>query len=171
MKRHGKSAVLALAANEELSFPESPAWRGFPINMNVRDLPTVNACLNALSLTLLVSGFLAVRTKRVDLHRACMGAALITSTLFLISYLIYHYSAGSVKFTGQGWVRPVYFFILITHIVLATAVVPLVLRTVFLALRERLEEHRRLARWTFPIWSYVSLTGIVVYVMLYKVVW
>jgi uncharacterized membrane protein YozB (DUF420 family) len=97
-----------------------------------------------------------------------MIAALFVSMAFLTSYLIYHYYAGSVPYTGQGWMRPVYFFILITHIILAIAIVPLVLRTVFLGLRSRFDSHVAIARWTFPIWMYVSVTGVVVYVMLYR---
>ena len=97
-----------------------------------------------------------------------MLSAFVCSMLFLISYLIYHYQVGSVPFRGQGWIRPVYFSILLTHTVLATAVVPLALITLSRALRQRFDAHRRLARWTFPIWLYVSVTGVVVYWMLYR---
>ena len=97
-----------------------------------------------------------------------MLAALGCSILFLVSYLIYHYQVGSVAYTGQGWIRTVYFIILITHTILATAVLPLVFLTVFRALREKFPEHRRIARWTFPIWLYVSVTGVIVYLMLYR---
>jgi putative membrane protein len=104
----------------------------------------------------------------VDAHRACMLSAFGCSTLFLISYLVYHYQVGSVPFKSQGWIRAVYFTILITHTILAAAVVPLVLMTLSRALKGRFAAHRRIARWTFPVWLYVSVTGVVVYVMLYK---
>lgn len=133
----------------------------------VTALPTVNATLNATSAMFLVSGYIAIRNRRVTVHRACMVSAFIASSLFLVSYLMYHYHAGSTPFTGRGWVRPVYFAILITHVVLAAAILPLAVVTLSRALRGRFEKHRRIARWTFPIWLYVSVTGIVVYVMLY----
>lgn len=100
-----------------------------------------------------------------------MLTAVSTSVIFLVSYVVYHAQVGSVRFTGQGWVRPVYFTILITHTVLAAAIVPMVARTLYLALHGRFPEHRRAARWTFPMWAYVSVTGVVIYVMLYRVRW
>ena len=100
-----------------------------------------------------------------------MLTAVATSAIFLVSYLVYHAQVGSVRFTGQGPVRAIYFGILITHTVLAAAIVPLVLRTLYLALKRRFDAHRRIARWTFPIWMYVSVTGVVIYVMLYRVRW
>lgn len=130
-------------------------------------LPTVNAALNSLSAVLLVAGFIYIRSKNRQAHKACMLAALGCSTLFLICYLVYHYQVGSVPFKGRGWIRPVYFSILLTHTILAAAVVPLVLITLTRGLRERFDAHRRIARWTFPVWLYVSVTGVVVYWMLY----
>jgi uncharacterized membrane protein YozB (DUF420 family) len=130
-------------------------------------LPAVNAALNSLSAALLVTGFFYIRARNRQAHKACMLAALASSTLFLVSYLTYHYQVGSVPFKGQGWMRPVYFIILITHTILAAAVVPLALITLTRGLRERFDAHRRIARWTFPVWLYVSVTGVVVYCMLY----
>lgn len=134
----------------------------------VTDLPTLNAALNTLSAVFLFSGYLFIRAKNREAHRWCMLVACASSVLFLISYLIYHFNVGSVKFQGQGVIRPVYFTILITHTVLATAMVPLVLMTLSRALRARFDAHRRIARWTLPIWLYVSVTGVVVYWMLYR---
>ncbi|MBM4262613.1 MAG: DUF420 domain-containing protein [Deltaproteobacteria bacterium] len=138
--------------------------------MSLTDLPTLNAALNSLSAVLLFTGYLFIRAKNREAHRRCMLLACASSVLFLISYLIYHFNVGSVKFQGQGWIRPVYFTILITHTVLATAMVPLVLMTLSRALRARFDAHRRIARWTLPIWLYVSVTGVVVYWMLYVLV-
>ncbi len=132
------------------------------------DLPTLNAVLNSLAAILLLTGFVFIRTSNISAHKACMLAAFATSTLFLISYLTYHYQVGSVRFQGQGWMRTVYFTILISHTILATAVVPLALITLFRGLKLRFEAHRRIARWTFPIWLYVSISGVLVYLMLYK---
>jgi putative membrane protein len=131
-------------------------------------LPAVNATLNSLATVLLVAGYALIRQGRREAHRRAMLAALACSTLFLISYLAYHAQVGSVRFQGTGAVRTIYFAILLTHTVLAAAVPFLALRTLFLAHRERLAEHRRLARWTLPIWLYVSVTGVVIYVMLYQ---
>ncbi len=135
--------------------------------MTVSDLPTLNATLNGVAFVLLLAGYRAIRRKRVTLHRNLMLSAFGTSTLFLISYVTYHLSAPPVTFGGEGWVRPVYSAMLISHIVLAAALVPLVLVTLTLALRGRLEKHRRLARWTLPVWLYVSVTGVLVYLSLY----
>ena len=135
--------------------------------ISVSQLPTVNAALNSLSAVFLCAGFLFIRAKHRDAHRACMLSAFTCSILFLVSYLIYHYQVGSVPFKGQGWIRPVYFTILLTHTILAAAVVPLALITLRRALREKFDAHRRIARWTFPIWLYVSVTGVVVYLLLY----
>jgi putative membrane protein len=132
-------------------------------------LPTLNAALNSLSAVFLCAGYFYIRSRNRDAHRRCMLVALACSTLFLISYLTYHFQVGSVGFKGQGWVRPVYFSILITHTVLAAAIVPLVLITLIRALRERFDAHRRIARWTLPIWFYVSITGVVIYLMLYGI--
>jgi uncharacterized membrane protein YozB (DUF420 family) len=136
--------------------------------MSVSDLPTLNASLNALATLLLLAGWFFARRHDVTRHRAAMGAALATSAAFLTSYLVYHYHAGSRPFTGTGPVRVVYFTILITHVVLAAAIVPLVLVTVARAVRGRVARHRAIARWTLPLWLYVSVTGVVVYWMLYQ---
>lgn len=138
--------------------------------MFASSLPALNAALNSLSAVFLLAGFLFIKSRNQSAHRACMLTAFGCSILFLISYLIYHYQVGSVPFRGQGWIRPVYFTILLTHTILATAVVPLALITLTRALRERFDAHRRIARWTFPIWLYVSVTGVVVYWMLYWLV-
>lgn len=129
--------------------------------------PALNALLNATAAVFLVAGYSCIRHKKIAAHRVCMLAAFGVSAAFLISYLIYHATAGSVPFRGQGWIRPVYFAILLSHIVLAAAIVPLVLVTLSFALRERFDRHRHIARWTLPIWLYVSVTGVVVYLMLY----
>lgn len=130
-------------------------------------LPTLNAWLNATSAVLLVAGYAFIRNKRVSAHRLCMLLALGSSTAFLVSYLYYHAQVGSVRFQGQGWVRAAYFTILLTHTVLAAAIVPLALVTLVRALREQFDRHRRIARWTLPLWLYVSVTGVVIYWMLY----
>jgi uncharacterized membrane protein YozB (DUF420 family) len=131
--------------------------------------PALNASLNGASAVLIITGHMLVHRKQISLHRACMIAAVVTSSLFLTSYLYYHAHVGSVRFPGQGWVRPVYFTLLISHTVLAAAVVPLVLLSLIAALRGRFQRHRRIARWAYPIWLYVSVTGVVVYVMLYQI--
>jgi putative membrane protein len=139
--------------------------------MDVAWLPAINAALNATSAVLLAAGFLFIRGKRVPLHAGCMVAALAVSALFLASYLVYHARVGSVRFTGAGWIRPVYFAILVSHSILAVAVVPMALRTLWLASRNRMADHVALARRTLPIWLYVSVTGVVVYWMLYRSPW
>jgi uncharacterized membrane protein YozB (DUF420 family) len=131
------------------------------------DLPTLNAALNGTSAFLILAGYYRIRRADRSGHRAFMVGALIASTLFLISYLVYHAHVGSVRFQGQGWVRPMYFAILLSHTLLAMLVVPLVIVTLWHALRARFERHRRIARWTFPVWLYVSATGVIVYLMLY----
>lgn len=130
-------------------------------------LPTLNACLNATSAVLVLCGFHAIRRGRIRRHTALMLSATATSALFLVSYLTYHAIHGSTPYQGTGFGRTAYFAILISHSVLAALVVPLVLRTLYLAWRRRWESHRRWARWTLPIWLYVSVTGVVVYLMLY----
>jgi uncharacterized membrane protein YozB (DUF420 family) len=130
-------------------------------------LPALNAFLNLTSFVLLLAGYRAIRRYEIERHRRFMLAAATTSLLFLVSYLIYHAQVGSVRFTGQGPVRTLYFAILLTHTALAAVNLPLVLRTLYLGLTRRDDRHRRIARWTFPIWAYVSVTGVVVYVMLY----
>ena len=134
---------------------------------NISDLPTVNATLNAISTVLLTLGFLMIQRRKIVAHRNCMIAAFVVSGLFLTSYLIYHYHAGSTPFEKGGWIRSVYFAVLIPHIILAASILPLALITLYFALRKRYAKHRRIARWTLPIWLYVSVTGIVVYWMLY----
>ncbi len=133
----------------------------------ISDLPTVNATLNTISAVLLTIGFLMIRRRKIIAHRNCMIAAFVVSGLFLTSYLIYHYHAGSTPFEGSGWIRSIYFAVLIPHIILAATILPLALITLYLALRKRFAKHRRIARWTLPIWLYVSVTGIIVYWMLY----
>lgn len=136
--------------------------------MRFTDLPTVNAVLNAAAAALLVAGFFLVRSGRREAHRRVMTSAFACSILFLVSYLVYHAEVGSVRFQGTGTVRTVYLSILLTHTVLAAAVPFLALATLVLARRERFESHRRLARITLPIWLYVSVTGVVIYFMLYR---
>jgi putative membrane protein len=131
-------------------------------------LPALNALLNGASAVLLTTGWLAIRRRRIALHRACMLGAFCVSALFLVSYVVYHALAGSRPFTGQGWIRPVYFAVLISHVVLAAAMVPFVLTTLYRALGADFPRHVRLARATLPVWIYVSVTGVVVYVMLYR---
>ncbi len=134
----------------------------------VTDLPGVNAALNAVSALLLAAGYGLIRAGRVGPHRACMLAACGVSTLFLASYVVYHVHVGSVAFTGEGPIRAVYFTVLISHVVLAALILPLALATLVRALRGRFAAHAALARWTLPIWLYVSLTGVAVYWMLYR---
>jgi putative membrane protein len=136
--------------------------------MHISDLPLVNACLNATSTFLLLLGYWLIRTGNRKAHKRAMIAALTTSGLFLISYLVYHYNVGSVRFTGEGWPRTLYFAVLISHTILAVTVPPLAIVTLVRALREKFDRHRTIARWTLPIWLYVSVTGVVVYVMLYQ---
>jgi uncharacterized membrane protein YozB (DUF420 family) len=133
----------------------------------IRLLPTLNAVLNATSGILIITGFLFIRRNRIAAHRACMIAAVCTSIIFLISYLFYHYHHGATRFLGTGWVRPFYFVILLSHTVLAATIVPFVIVTLVRASRGQFERHRRIARWTFPMWLYVSITGVIVYLMLY----
>ena len=139
--------------------------------MTVHDLPAVNASLNALSGGLLLIAYALIRARRIEQHRAVMLAAFATSSLFLACYVIYHAQVGSVPFTRQGFVRPLYFTILITHVILAAVVPPLAIVTLSRGLKRRYPQHRRIARWTFPIWMYVSVTGVLVYVLLYQPTW
>jgi uncharacterized membrane protein YozB (DUF420 family) len=136
--------------------------------MTTADLPAVNAALNALAALLLATGWILIRSGRERAHRACMLSAFATSTLFLACYLVYHALHGSTPFTGTGGVRVAYFTILLSHTLLAAAVPPLALLTLWAGLRDRRARHRRLARWTLPIWLYVSVTGVAVYWMLYR---
>ena len=139
--------------------------------MTVHDLPAVNASLNAVSGVLLLCGYALIRLRRIELHRRFMIAAFAASSLFLICYVVYHAQVGSVRFTRGGFVRPLYYTILLTHVTLAIAVVPLAIITLSRGLEGRFPQHRRIARWTFPIWLYVSVTGVLVYVLLYQPTW
>ena len=132
-------------------------------------LPHLNALLNTTSALLLLAGFRFIRLGRIQAHRNCQVTAVLTSTLFLISYLTYHYYHGATRFAGQGLVRPVYFAILITHTTLAVVIVPLIIVTLYRAMRGDFLRHRRIARWTLPLWLYVSVTGVIVYLMLYQI--
>ena len=136
--------------------------------MSLSDLPALNATLNAIAAVLLMTGYAFIRRGYVRRHRAAMISACIVSVLFLTSYVIYHANIGSRPFTGQGPIRVVYFTILLTHVVLAAAVPPLAIITLSRGLRARFDRHVAIARWTFPIWMYVSVTGVIVYLMLYR---
>lgn len=129
--------------------------------------PVIDASLNGTSAVLLLIGRNFIKHGRMAAHRATMIAALLSSSVFLTSYLYYHWHVGSVHFQGQGWSRPVYFSILISHTTLAIAIVPMIIITLIRALRERFDRHRAIARWTYPLWLYVSVTGVIVYFMLY----
>lgn len=136
--------------------------------ISVSDLPHLNAALNSASAIFLLLGYRFIRRKRIKQHKVCMLTAVTVSILFFISYLIYHYNVGSRPFQGQGWIRPVYFAILLSHTVLAVVNVPIVIVTLIRAFQEKFDQHARLAsRFTFPLWLYVSVTGVIVYVMLY----
>jgi putative membrane protein len=139
--------------------------------LTVHDLPAVNASLNAISGVLLVAGYLLIRARRIEQHRRCMIAAFVASSLFLVFYVVYHAQVGSVRFPRQGFVRPLYFSILITHVTLAVVVVPLAIVTLSRGLQARYPRHRAIARWTLPMWLYVSVTGVLVYVLLYQPTW
>ena len=132
-------------------------------------LPHLNAILNSTSAILLLAGFRFIRRGRIQAHRNCQVTAVVTSTLFLVSYLTYHYYHGATKFLGQGLVRPFYFTLLLTHTVLAIVIVPFILITLYRAARGDFIRHRRIARWTLPLWLYVSVTGVLVYLMLYHI--
>jgi uncharacterized membrane protein YozB (DUF420 family) len=136
--------------------------------LTVADLPALNATLNATSAVLLTIGYVLIRRGHIRRHRAMMISACIVSTLFLISYVVYHANVGSKPFPGRGPIRIVYFTILLTHVVLAAAIVPLAIVTLLRGLGARFDAHVRIARWTFPIWLYVSVTGVIVYLMLYR---
>ena len=135
--------------------------------MSVQDLPALNATLNAMATVFLTAGWIFIKQKKRDAHRRCMLSAFVVSTAFLTSYLIYHFNVGSVPFQKAGAIRVVYLTILFTHIVLAAAIVPMVLLSLSRALRASYDKHRRIARWTMPLWLYVSVTGVIVYLMLY----
>jgi uncharacterized membrane protein YozB (DUF420 family) len=138
------------------------------VDLNVYVLPHVNALLNATSAVFLITGYVLIRAGRETAHKRSMIAALICSAAFLTSYVVYHLHAGSRPFTGTGAIRGIYFAILITHVVLAAAILPLVLMTATRGLRSQFDRHVRIARWTLPLWLYVSVTGVIVYLMLYQ---
>ena len=131
--------------------------------------PAINATLNGTSAVLIVTGRGLIRRGRVAAHRACMIAAVVASSLFLVCYIYYHAHAGVIRFQGQGVVRPVYFTILISHMILAAVIVPLVIITLARAWRGKFDRHRAIARWTFPVWLYVSVTGVIIYLLLYQI--
>ena len=133
--------------------------------MTVHDLPALNATLNSVATVLLVSGYTSIRLKLVKAHIAFMALALLVATAFLASYLTYHYLAGHVTFNGQGFIRWVYFPMFISHVLLAIAIVPMIIATVMFAVRRQFDRHKRIARWTLPLWLYVSVTGVLVYLM------
>lgn len=133
----------------------------------LRSIPKIDATLNAICAVFLVCGYLFIRRRKIAWHRACMIIAFGVSIVFLVLYLYFHDHAGVIRFSGQGWIRPVYFTLLVSHTILAAAIVPLVLITLWRALSERFDKHRAIARWTLPIWLYVSVTGVVVYWLLY----
>ena len=136
--------------------------------MTIGDLPALNATLNGLSAIFILTGYVLIRRGQRELHKRCMLTALVTSSLFLVSYVVYHANAGSRPFPGTGIARPIYFAILITHVILAAVIVPLALLTAVRGLKSQFEKHVRIARWTFPVWVYVSVTGVVIYLMLYE---
>jgi putative membrane protein len=129
----------------------------------------LNATLNGTSAILLTCGYIAIRARKIAVHKAFMIAAFLTSTAFLVSYLAYHYRVGHVAFQGQGWIRPVYFTLLLTHTVLAIVIVPMIIVTLRRAWLEKFDKHRIIARWTLPLWLYVSVTGVIVYLMVYQI--
>jgi putative membrane protein len=136
--------------------------------MGIADLPALNATLNAVSAVFLTAGYILIRRGRQLAHKRCMLGALTSSALFLTSYVIYHANTGSRPFEGQGLVRVVYFAILLTHVALAAVILPLALVTAARGLRSQFDRHVRIARWTLPLWIYVSVTGVVIYLMLYQ---
>ncbi len=136
--------------------------------MTLTDLPALNAALNATASVLLVTGWVLIRGGHRAAHKKCMLSALAVSAMFLTSYVIYHLNVGSVPFQKAGWIRTLYFAVLIPHVILAAAIVPMILITVSRALSSRFDKHKKIARWTLPLWLYVSVTGVIVYVMLYQ---
>jgi putative membrane protein len=135
---------------------------------SIYSLAPLNAILNSIATMLLLAGFYFIKQRNIRAHRRCMISAVCVSAVFLTSYLIFHYEVGDVLFTGQGWIRPVYFAILIPHVILAVTILPLALTTLYFGLKSNFTKHRRIARWTWPLWIYVSVTGVIVYLMLYQ---
>ena len=158
------SALLVLSLGYLLLGRQTAIQGGYDVSA----LPALNAFLNGTSAVLLTVGYVFIRLKKVTAHKACMLAALGVSSLFLISYVTYHYQFGSIAFEGRGFIRPVYFTFLISHIILAACIVPLALITIYRAWNEQFDRHKRIARWTLPLWLYVSVTGVVIYWMLYR---
>lgn len=136
--------------------------------MTFTDLPAVNACLNGASTVLLTAGYILIKRKNEQAHRNCMAGALVTSSLFLASYLYYHFHAGRTVFP-ENWFKPIYLVILLTHTVLAVVIVPLIIAAVVQAIRGRFESHKKITRWAWPLWMYVSVTGVVIYLLLYQI--
>jgi putative membrane protein len=157
------SLLILLTVAGLLLVPRNTSWN----SLDVSSLPLLNATLNGASGFLLATGYLFIRRRRVKPHRFCMLSAFGLSALFLMSYVTYHAVAGSTRFSGQGLIRPIYFTILISHIILAALVLPLALTTLYRALQGTFAWHRQIARWTLPIWLYVSISGVIVYVLLY----
>jgi len=138
--------------------------------VSLSDLPAVNACLNGLSAVFLTTGYVFIRRGNKIAHRNCMVSAFVTSTIFLICYLTYHFTVRTVtRFEKPEWFRPIYLTILLTHTVLAVVIVPLVLMTLGRAVKQRFDLHKKIARWTWPLWMYVSVTGVVIYLLLYRI--
>ena len=143
--------------------------------MNISDLPKINACLNSLAAVLLIAGYIFIKRQNQTAHRNCMIGALLSSTVFLVCYVYYHYSMQKLhgeahtRFLKPEWFRPIYLAVLFTHLVCAIAIVPLVLMTVSRAIKARFELHKKIARWTWPIWMYVSITGVLIYFLLYQI--
>ena len=137
--------------------------------MSLSDLPALNASLNAFSAILLSAGYYFIRTGNRTAHRNCMLAAFTTSALFLVSYLVYHFNAGRTVFKEPAWFRSIYLTLLATHTLLAVVILPLIVTTLYLALKQRFDRHKKLARWTWPIWMYVSVTGVIIYFLLYQI--
>ena len=136
--------------------------------MTISDLPALNACLNGASTVLLLAGFIFIKRKNEAAHRNCMVAALVTSSLFLASYLYYHFHTGRTVFP-ENWFKPIYLVILLTHTVLAMVIVPLIIAAVVQAIRKKFDSHKKITRWTWPLWMYVSVTGVVIYLLLYRI--
>ncbi len=160
----GLVSILVLVGVALILLVHRPQVEG---SASISSLPTVNAFLNGTSAILLSVGYFFIRRKKVTSHKICMVTAFGLSCLFLISYLIHHYQVGSIPFSGQGWVRPVYFTLLISHIILAAIIVPLALTALYRALNGQFDKHVKITRWALPIWLYVSVTGVMVYLMLY----
>ena len=163
-------ATLSLVVVVAVAFVMLGSTTGTAAGTRASILPAVNAVLNGTSAVLLTVGYACIRRKRIVAHITCMTTAFVVSSLFLVTYLIHHYRVGSVPFAGEGWLRGVYFSLLIPHVVLAALLVPLALTTIHRGVTSRFDKHVRIARWTLPIWLYVSVSGVLVYWMLYWLV-